>query len=108
MRRTDKEIESREEIDEIIRGCDVCRIAMAMGDVPYIVPVAFGYDGESIYIHTAREGKKINYFNNNNSVCFEFERNKEWVFGEENLIDIRVWKIEIASMTGKRSMKSPA
>jgi nitroimidazol reductase NimA-like FMN-containing flavoprotein (pyridoxamine 5'-phosphate oxidase superfamily) len=156
MRRKDKEIESREEIDEIIRGSDVCRIAMAMDDMPYIVPVSFGYDGESIYLHTAREGKKINHFRNSNDVCFEFERNvtlfrdpeiackwsfsyesvigfgkiyesesleqkeiglnkimshysgKEWVFGEDKLNNIRVWKIEIASMTGKRSIKLPA
>jgi nitroimidazol reductase NimA-like FMN-containing flavoprotein (pyridoxamine 5'-phosphate oxidase superfamily) len=156
MRRTDKEIRSREEIDAIIRGSDVCRIAMAMDEMPYIVPVSFGYDGESIYIHTAKEGKKIDYFKNNNNICFEFERdvklfrnpdtackwtfsyesvigfgkiyelesveqretglNKvmshysgmEWVFGEDRLKNIRVWKIEIASMTGKRSIKLPA
>jgi len=156
MRRTDKEIESREEIDAIIRGSHVCRIAMAMDNMPYVIPVSFGYDGESIYIHTAEEGKKISYFKINNNLCFEFERNvelyanqdyackstfsyesvigfgkihelesleekeiglnkimsqysgKEWVFGEEKLNDIRVWEIEIASMTGKRSIKLPA
>jgi nitroimidazol reductase NimA-like FMN-containing flavoprotein (pyridoxamine 5'-phosphate oxidase superfamily) len=156
MRRTDKEIRSREEIDGIIRGSDVCRIALAMDNMPYIVPVSFGYDGESIYLHTAREGKKISYFKNNNNICFEFERNvklfanpenackwtfsyesvigfgkilelesveqkeiginkimshysgKEWVFGEDQLKNIRVWKIEIASMTGKRSIKLPS
>jgi nitroimidazol reductase NimA-like FMN-containing flavoprotein (pyridoxamine 5'-phosphate oxidase superfamily) len=154
MRRTDREIESREEMDEIIRGSQVCRIAMAMDNMPYILPVSFGYDGESIYIHTAKEGKKIVYFTNNNNICFEFERNvnlyrdpmnickwtfsyesvvgigkiyelesskakengmskiisqysgKERVFGEEKLCNIRVWKIEIISITGKRSIKS--
>jgi nitroimidazol reductase NimA-like FMN-containing flavoprotein (pyridoxamine 5'-phosphate oxidase superfamily) len=153
MRRTEKEIRSREEIDEIIRGSHVCRIALAMDNMPYIVPVSFGYDGESIYLHTAREGKKINYIKNNNNICFEFEKNvklfrnpdkackwtfsyesvigfgkiyelessgqkeiglnkvmfqysgKEWVFGEDKLNNIRVWKIEITSMTGKRSIK---
>lgn len=155
MRRTDKEIESREEMDEIIRGSHVCRIALAMDNMPYIVPVSFGYDGESVYIHTAKEGEKINYFKKNNNICFEFERNvklirdqrnackwtfsyesvigfgkiyelesfgqrenglnkimfqysgKEWVFGEDPLKNIRVWKIEITSMTGKRSIKFP-
>ncbi len=153
MRRTDKEIGSREEINAIIRGSHVCRIALAMDNMPYIIPVSFGYDGESIYIHTAKEGKKINYFKNNNNICFEFERNvklfkdkknackwtfsyesvigfgvihelesleqrevglnrimsqysrKKWVFGEGPLKNIRVWKIEITSITGKRSEK---
>jgi len=156
MRRTDKEIESGEEINAIIRGSYVCRIALAMDNMPYIIPVSFGYDGESIYIHTAKEGKKINYFKNSNNVCFEFERDvklignqgnackwtfsyesvigfgkihelesleqrerglnkimfqysgKDWVFDKDTLKNIRVWKIEIASMTGKRSIKLPA
>jgi len=47
-------------MDEIIRGSHVCRIALAIDNMPYIVPVSFGYDGESIYLHTAKEGKKIN------------------------------------------------
>jgi hypothetical protein len=153
MRRTDKEIISREEIDDIIRGSQVCRIALAKDNMPYIVPVSFGYDGKSIYLHTAKEGKKIIYFKNNNNVCFEFERNvrlfkdpinackwtfsyecvigfgniyelesfenrknginkimsqysrKEWIFGEDKLNGIRVWRIEINSITGKRSIK---
>ena len=61
MRRTDREIESREEMDEIIRGSKVCGIALAMDNIPYIISVSFGYDAESIYIHTAKEGKKIIY-----------------------------------------------
>ena len=153
MRRADKEIGSREEMDEIVRGSRVCRIALSMDNMPYIVPVSFGYDGESIYIHTAKEGKKLNIINNNNNICFEFERDvklfrdrenackwsfsyesvigmgriyelesfegrkyglneimsqysgKKWVFGEDELRNIRVWKIEIHSMTGKRSVK---
>jgi len=153
MRRTDREIVSREEMDEIIRGSQVCRIALALDNLPYIVPVSFGYDGKSIYLHTAKEGKKIIYIKNNNNVCFEFEGNvklikdpinackwtfsyesvigfgniyeleslkhrengmniimsqyseKEWKIGENKLDNIRVWKIEINSITGKRSAK---
>lgn len=96
MRRIDREIESREEMDEIIRGSKVCGIALAMDNIPYIVPVSFGYDSESIYIHTAKEGKKIIYFKYNNNVCFEFERNVKlfidpinackWTFPYESVI----------------------
>jgi hypothetical protein len=75
MRRTDKEIPSRGEIDEVIRGCQVCRIALAVENEPYIVPVSFGYDGASLFFHTARSGKKIEFLEANNRVCFEFERN---------------------------------
>jgi nitroimidazol reductase NimA-like FMN-containing flavoprotein (pyridoxamine 5'-phosphate oxidase superfamily) len=74
MRRKDKEIASREEIDGIIRDSLVCRLALSLGGSPYIVPFSFGYDGEAIYVHTARRGKKIGYFEGNPAVCFEFDR----------------------------------
>jgi nitroimidazol reductase NimA-like FMN-containing flavoprotein (pyridoxamine 5'-phosphate oxidase superfamily) len=81
MRRSDRQVDSREEIDAIIRGSEVCRLALSLNDLPYLVPVSFGYDGEAIYIHTARTGKKIDYFEANNRVCFEFERNVRFVQG---------------------------
>ena len=77
MRRTDKEIADRRQMDEIIRGSLVCRVAVAKDNAPYVVPVSFGYDGAAIYLHTAPEGKKIGYFEANPQVCFEFERDVE-------------------------------
>ena len=74
MRRKDKEIASREEIDGIIRDSLVCRLALALDGSPYVLPFSFGYDGDAIYIHTARRGKKIRYFEGNPAVCFEFDR----------------------------------
>ncbi|OYT13209.1 MAG: pyridoxamine 5'-phosphate oxidase [Bacteroidetes bacterium 4572_114] len=73
MRREDKQIIGRPEIDEVISKTDVCRLAFAKGNVPYITPVSFGYDGKSIFIHTAKTGRKIEFIKENNLVCFEFE-----------------------------------
>ena len=73
MRRKDKEITTRSGIDEIINTAEVCRLAFAKDNEPYLVPVSFGYDGENIFVHTAREGKKIEFLKLNNRVCFEFE-----------------------------------
>ncbi len=151
MRRKDREIVSRAEIDAIIRGSLVCRIATAHGNQPYIVPVSFGYDGSALYIHTAAQGRKIDAFAANARVCFEFERNVElrrsaekaceWSFSYESVIgfgdiaeltnpgekerglnaimrqysgkdwpideratqNVRVWKINITELTGKKS-----
>jgi nitroimidazol reductase NimA-like FMN-containing flavoprotein (pyridoxamine 5'-phosphate oxidase superfamily) len=96
MRRTEKEIGDRQQIDEIIRGCLVCRVAMAKDNTPYVVPMSFGYDGAAIYLHTAPDGKKIECFKANPQVCFEFERNVElrrdpqsackWTFSFESVI----------------------
>lgn len=77
MRRTDKEIVDRQEIDAIVRGSSVCRLALAKDNEPYLVPVSFGYDGGAIYLHTAPTGRKIEFFRANARVCFEFERGVE-------------------------------
>ena len=79
MRRKDKLIESRADIDAIIAGSDVLRVALSKDDEPYLVPLSFGYDGDAIYIHTAKKGKKIDLFKANPRVCFEFERNVRYV-----------------------------
>jgi nitroimidazol reductase NimA-like FMN-containing flavoprotein (pyridoxamine 5'-phosphate oxidase superfamily) len=75
MRRKDREVQERELIEEIIRGCQVCRLGLAKDNAPYIVPVSFGYDGKALYFHSARQGgKKVDYIAANRAVCFEFER----------------------------------
>ena len=68
-----REIIKRKEIDSIINGALVCRLAMAADNSPYVIPLSFGYDGKSMYIHTGKKGKKIRHFEENPSVCFEFE-----------------------------------
>ena len=43
------------------------------GEMPYVVPLSFGYDGKNIYLHGAKEGRKIDILKRNPKVCFEFE-----------------------------------
>jgi len=73
MRRSDREITDRKDIDGIIRRCRVCHLALCDGNQPYIVPLSFGYDGSFLYFHSAREGRKIDIITRNNRVCFEFD-----------------------------------
>jgi uncharacterized protein len=96
LRRTDREILDRKNVDEIIRGSLVCRVALARNNQPYVIPLSFGYDGAALYLHTAAEGKKLEYFKANPQVCFEFERNVElrkdpqnackWTFSFESVV----------------------
>lgn len=96
MLKKDKEVADRKSIDDIIRGAQVCRIALAVNNQPYIVPLSFGYDGEAIYFHTALEGLKIDMIMANPRVCFEFEKNVRlinsggltcnWSFSYESVI----------------------
>jgi hypothetical protein len=73
MRRNDREITDRRDIDEIIKRCRVCHLAMCDDGQPYVVPLNFGYDGRFLYFHTAPEGRKIDIIKRNNRVGFEFD-----------------------------------
>jgi len=73
MRRTEKKIGSRAEIDSIIRRSQVCRLGLSDHGSPYVVPLCFGYDGQALYFHCAREGRKLDILRQNDKVCFEFD-----------------------------------
>lgn len=71
MRRSEKEISSEEEIEKILSGNHLCRIALCDGDNPYVLPMNYGYKNRKIYIHSATEGRKLDIIRKNNKVCFE-------------------------------------
>lgn len=73
MRHKDQEIKDRAEIDELIRGSTVCRLGLADGGTPYVVPMCFGYDGTNLFFHSARAGMKIDILKKNDRICFEFD-----------------------------------
>ncbi len=71
MRRVNREITDRAEIDEIIRSARLMRIALVDGNMPFLVPVFYGFDGVSLYFHSAKAGTKIEILKRNNNICFE-------------------------------------
>jgi len=73
MRRKDKEIPDKTEIESIILRSSVCRLALADQNQPYIVPLSFGYEDNKLYFHSAPSGKKLDIIKKNNRVCFEFD-----------------------------------
>jgi uncharacterized protein len=84
MRRFDKEV--NEEVEEIIRKADVCRIAIANGDIPYIVTMNYGYtdiQGRRLYFHCANNGRKLEMIRKNNYVCFEMDIDHKLFKGEK-------------------------
>ena len=157
MRRKDREITDRSEIDVLLLRAKVCRVAFAVNEEPYIVPLSHGYNAEAgaLFFHTAKEGKKIECIETNPRVCFEVEGNVEvkegdergcswgvryesvigfgtfvelltseektdalrftmrqqanqdadWTFAQKMVDATRVWRLDIESMTGKRSFK---
>lgn len=73
MRRKEKNIGSKDDVESVIQEALVCRLGLCDGGEPYIVPVCFGYSGDRIFIHSAQEGRKIDIIRKNPRVCFELE-----------------------------------
>lgn len=73
MRRKEKEIKDIHEIEAIIQKADVCRLGLAADNTPYVVPVNYGYENNCLYIHCAKQGRKIDMIRQNNRICFEMD-----------------------------------
>lgn len=70
-------IENREEIDKIIRACKTCYVAMSNNEFPYVLPMNFGYDKDSIILHSAQSGRMWETLKKNPNVCIN------WTLGED-------------------------
>lgn len=160
MRRKGREITDRREIDALLSQAKVCRVAFAIDNEPYVVPLSHGYDPEAnaLFFHTAKKGRKIECIEANPRVCFEVEglakvkagdergcswglryesvigfgtivellspeekesalrrtmqqqaeKEMEWTFAPKMIEATRVWRLDIESITGKRSFKPEA
>jgi nitroimidazol reductase NimA-like FMN-containing flavoprotein (pyridoxamine 5'-phosphate oxidase superfamily) len=96
MRRADKEITSKAAIEGIISRSLVCRLALADENRPYIVPLCFGYKDNSLYFHSAVQGKKIDIIKKNNRVCFEFDIDSEVIKADKAC----EWGLQYKSVVG--------
>ncbi|PTN09055.1 pyridoxamine 5'-phosphate oxidase family protein [Mangrovibacterium marinum] len=70
-------IEDRNEIDQIIRACKTCYVAVSDQGTPYVLPLNFGYDGKSVILHSAQHGRLWDSLQKNPKVCIN------WTLGEE-------------------------
>ena len=87
MRKSDREIKSKEEIIDIIKRCDVIRLAFNNGDYPYILPLNFGFEVKNdkviFYLHSALEGTKVDIMKKDNRASFEMVTKHELQYYEE-------------------------
>ena len=77
MRRKDREVTDIGEIENIIEKAKVVHVGMIDGNVPYVVPMQYGYvfnEGKlTLYLHSAKEGRKIDIIKKNSRVFVELE-----------------------------------
>jgi len=100
MKRKEKEITGLEEIEKVIKACQVCRLALIDGEYPYIVPLNFGYRDRTLYFHGAMRGKKLSLLETNNKAAFELDRKLEIVSSE----DPCEWSMKFQSVVGSGSV----
>lgn len=103
MRRQDREITDRSDIDRLLGEARVCRIAFAVDGAPYMIPLSPGYDARtgSLFFHTADEGRKIECIEANPRVCFEVEGMLELKPGDERGCS---WSVSYESAVGYGTM----
>lgn len=78
-------IENREEINAIIQSCKTCFLAMADGNMPYVLPMNFALDKDTVILHSAQSGRMWETLQKNQNVCIN------WIVGEElKWQDVRV------------------
>jgi len=102
MRKKDKEITDRKTLDSIIYNAEICHLAGCLDDQPYVIPISFGYDGKTIYIHTARSGKKNDIFLKNSQVCLGFETNINIIANQDNACG---WTFDFQSVIATGEIK---
>jgi uncharacterized protein len=96
MRRTDKEIADRAGIEDILRRGRVCNLGLVDNGLSYVVPVNYGYGDGCLYVHSAREGHKIDILRRNNLISFS-------IYIDESLVQSDVacnWGMRYRSVMG--------
>lgn len=70
MRRKEREITSREELDAILGFSNIMNLALSDDGMPFQVPVFYAYDGTAIWFHSAYAGTKMEIMRRNPLVSF--------------------------------------
>ena len=87
MRRKDREIKEHNEIVEVIRNCDICRLGLVDREYAYILPLNFGMEQDeegkvTLYFHSALEGRKTELLKEGLKASFEMDTKHEIEYDE--------------------------
>jgi len=73
MRREDKEVKDKLVIEGILKRSLICTIALNDTGYPHIVPLNYGYSANTLWFHSAPEGRKIELLKRDGRVSFYIE-----------------------------------
>ena len=87
MRRKDREVTEIDDILRIVDKAKILHLGLFDSGYPYVLPLHYGYefrDGKLVFfLHSAREGHKLDLLRADPHVCVELECGVELVSGEE-------------------------
>lgn len=71
---------------DIIQSCDVCYVSMVdKENKPYVIPMNFGFADNTILLHGAKQGKKIDILKNNPNICIVFSTDHQLRWQNEDV-----------------------
>lgn len=105
--------EDRDFIESVIKKSEICHVGLTGNDmIPYVIPMNFGFRDNTIYLHSAPEGRSIDTIRQNSNVCITFSVDHDLVFQNEQVAcsyrmkskSVIAWgKVEfVEDMDGKR------
>lgn len=88
MRRSEKEINDKAVIMDVLDRCHIGRLGTICKDgYPMVKPLNFTHHDGKIFFHTALEGEKIDDIKRDNRVCFEVDLPIAYVKARKNPCD---------------------
>ena len=70
-------IENKAEIEEVIKACKTCYLAVCEENRPYVLPMNFALDDNTVILHSAQGGRMWETIKRNPNVCIN------WTLGED-------------------------
>ena len=70
-------LKNRPEMEEIIRSCKTCYLALSLETNPYVLPMNFALEGDFVILHSAMHGRMWEILKVNPKVCIN------WTSGED-------------------------
>ena len=66
-------IVEKEKIEDILKSEKICFVGFSdENGIPYVLPMNYGYENDTIYLHSAPEGKALEILAHNRNVCITF------------------------------------
>ncbi len=96
-------IEDKQRIESIILQADACFVGITdLEGNPYVVPMNFGYENDTLYLHSGPEGGKIEMLQRNNNVYHVQPRTQTCLSAQAGSLQLQYalgechvpWKVE--------------